>query len=84
MASIITLTTDRPSIKKGESFNVRWTSRTPDSLILTIEDGDSVQRIQVPDSGTRICWSNRAAGDIKITLISVSEGKKETKSVSAT
>ena len=81
MASIITLTTDRSSIKKGESFNVSWTSRTPDSLVLTIEDGDSVQRIQVPDSGTRICWSNRAAGDIKITLISVSEGKKETKSV---
>lgn len=81
MASIITLTADRSSIKKGESFNVSWTSRTPDFLVLTIEDGDSVQRIQVPDSGTRICWSNRAAGHIKITLISVSEGKKETKSV---
>ena len=81
MASFVTLTTDRSSIKKGESVNVSWTSRTPDSLILVIEDGDSVQKIQVPDSGTRICWSNRAAGDIEITLISVSEGKKETKSV---
>ena len=80
MASI-TLTADRRSVKKGESFSVSWTSNTPDSLVLVIDDGDSVQRIQVPDSGTRICWSNRAAADIKITLISVSEGKKETKSV---
>lgn len=80
MASI-TLTADRRSVKKGESFSVSWTSNTPDSLVLVIDDGDSVQRVQVPDCGTRTCWSNRAAKDMSLELIAVTNGHKESSSL---
>lgn len=79
--SSITLTADRHSVKKGDSFNVSWTSNTPDSLVLVIDDGDSVQRVQVPDSGTRTCWSNRATKDMSLSLIAVTSGHKESSSL---
>lgn len=81
MASTISLRVDRSSIKKGESVNVSWSTSTPESLALVIDDGDSVQRIQVPDTGSRICWSNRATKDISITLIAVVNGRKQTESL---
>lgn len=81
MASTISLRVDRSSIKKGESVNVSWSTSTPESLALVIDDGDSVQRIQVPDTGSRICWSNRATKDISITLIAAVNGRKQTESL---
>ena len=55
MASTISLKVDRTSVDKGDSVTVTWTSDLPDSLVLSIDDGDSVQHIQVPDSGSRVC-----------------------------
>ena len=81
MASTISLKADRSSIKKGESVNVSWSSSIPESLALVIDDGDSVQRIQVPDTGSRICWSNRATKDISFTLVAVVNGRKQTESI---
>ena len=75
------ISADKHSIKKGDSVNVSWSSDLPDSLVLVIDDGNSVQRIQVPDSGSRICWSNNARHEMNITIISVCNGKKETDSV---
>lgn len=81
MESTISLKADRSSIKKGESVNVSWSSGTPESLALVINDGDSVQRIQVPDTGSRICWSNRATKKLTFTLIAVVNGRKQTESI---
>lgn len=77
MASTITLTVDKKSVNKGDSVNVSWTSGLPDSLVLVIEDGDSVQHIQVPDSGSRLCWTNRATKDLVFTLIAATGTRKE-------
>lgn len=77
MAANITLKVDKKTVSKGDSFNISWTSELPDSLVLTIEDGDSVQHIQVPDSGSKICWSNRATKNIDITLTASTGSKKE-------
>lgn len=77
----ITLTADKRTVKKGDSVNISWTSNTPDSLVLSVDDGDTVQRIQVPDSGSRLCWSNRAVKNMVITLVAVVNGKKESKKV---
>ncbi|MGN0190404.1 MAG: hypothetical protein ACI39U_01990 [Candidatus Cryptobacteroides sp.] len=78
MASRISLTADKKSVKKGDSVTVSWTSGLPDSLVLTIDDGDSVQHIQVADSGSRICWTNRARKNMVFTLEAITGGRKET------
>ncbi|MGM9748256.1 MAG: hypothetical protein ACI3ZN_05615 [Candidatus Cryptobacteroides sp.] len=65
MATSITLTADRSSVKKGESVNVSWTSSLPDSLVLVIDDGDSVQRVQVPDSVTVKVKGKKQGGKVK-------------------
>ncbi|MGM9787807.1 MAG: hypothetical protein ACI3ZF_02750 [Candidatus Cryptobacteroides sp.] len=78
MASKITLKTDKSSIKKGDSVIVSWTSESPDSLYLIVEDGDSVQRFPVADSGSRLCWSNRATKNMTFTLLAVTGSRKET------
>lgn len=75
------ISADKHSIKKGDGVNVSWSSDLPDSLALVIDDGNSVQRIQVPDSGSRICWSNNARHEMNFTIIAVCNGKKETDSV---
>lgn len=43
------ISADKHSIKKGDCVNVSWSSDLPDSLVLVIDDGNSVQRVQVPD-----------------------------------
>ena len=77
MSSTISLSADKKSVKKGDSVTVNWTSELPDSLVLVIEDGDTVQRVQVPDSGSRVCWSNRATKNMEFTLIAATGSKKE-------
>ena len=77
MASQLSLTVDRKSVSKGDSVTVSWTSELPDSLVLVIDDGDTVQRVQVPDSGNRICWTNRAQNAVSFTLISTVGSRKE-------
>ena len=42
MSSTISLSADKKSVKKGDSVTVNWTSELPDSLVLVIEDGDTV------------------------------------------
>ncbi|MGN1211321.1 MAG: hypothetical protein ACI4TM_06510 [Candidatus Cryptobacteroides sp.] len=81
MASTLQLKADKSSLSKGDNVNISWTSVTPDSLVLVVDDGDTVQRIQVPDSGSRLCWSNRAQKDMSFTLIGVCNGRKETTTV---
>ncbi|MGM9752947.1 MAG: hypothetical protein ACI3ZK_02695 [Candidatus Cryptobacteroides sp.] len=78
MASKLCLKTDKSSIKKGDSVLVTWTSEAPDSLYLLVEDGDSVQRFPVSDSGSRLCWSNRATKNMTFTLLAVTGSKRET------
>lgn len=75
------ISADKSTIKKGNCVNVSWSSALPDSLVLVIEDGDSIQRIQVPDSGSRICWSNNAKKDMTFTIIAVCNGRKESDTV---
>ena len=77
MASTISLKVDRTSVDKGDSVTVTWTSDLPDSLVLSIDDGDSVQHIQVPDSGSRVCWSNRAVKEMVFTLVAATGTRKE-------
>lgn len=81
MASTITLKVDKTSVEKGDSVTVSWTSELPDSLVLIIEDGNSVQHIQVPDLGSRICWSNNASKDMVFTLVASTGSGKETAKV---
>ena len=81
MTNNIKISAEKSCIKKGDSVNVSWSSILPDSLILVIDDGDTVQRIQVPDSGSRICWSNNARTDMNFTIVAVCNGRKETDSV---
>ena len=77
MSSTISLSADKKSVKKGDSVTVNWTSELPDSLVLVIEDGDTVQRVQVPDSGSRVCWSNRATKNMEFTLRAATGSKQE-------
>ena len=45
--STISLNVDRTSIDKGDIVNVTRPRDLPDSLVLSIDDGDSVQNIKV-------------------------------------
>ena len=81
MASTTSLKVDRTSVDKGDSVTVTWTSDLPDSLVLSIDDGDSVQHIQVPDSGSRVCWSNRAVKEMVFTLVAATGTRKESTQV---
>jgi len=81
MSSTISLNTDRRFVKRGESVNVSWNSNVPDTLTLKINDGDSIQVLSVPDSGSRLCWSNRASGNMVFTLEAITGGKKESRDV---
>ena len=49
----------------------------PESIFLTIEDGYGTTRIDIPDSGSRKCWSNHAKKNLVITLTAIQGGKKE-------
>ncbi|MGN0202743.1 MAG: hypothetical protein ACI399_07565 [Candidatus Cryptobacteroides sp.] len=69
------------SVDKGDSVTVSWTSELPDSLVLVIDDGETVQRVQVPDSGSRVCWSNRATKNMVFTLVATTGTRKESTTV---
>ena len=77
MALNLSLIVDKKSVSKGDSVNVSWTSDLPDSLVLIIDDGDTVQRVQVSDSGSRMCWTNRATKDLVFTLVATVGTRKE-------
>lgn len=81
MKTKLNLTSEHNIVNKGDSFTVNWSSETPDSLFLTVDDGDSTQRYAVPDNGSKVCWSTRATKDMTVTLAGAFNGKKESVSV---
>ena len=81
MKEKLSLTSEHKSVNKGDCFTVNWSSETPDSLFLTVDDGDSTQRYAVPDNGSKVCWSTRATKDMTVTLAGAFNGKKESVSV---
>ena len=81
MKEKLSLTSEHKSVNKGDCFKVNWSSETPDSLFLTVDDGDSTQRYAVPDNGSKVCWSTRATKDMTVTLAGAFNGKKESVSV---
>lgn len=81
MKTKLNLTSEHNIVNKGDSFTVNWNSETPDSLFLTVDDGDSTQRYAVPDNGSKVCWSTRATKDMTVTLAGIFNGKKEYVSV---
>ena len=81
MKEKLSLTSEHKSVNKGDCFTVNWSSETPDSLFLTVDDGDSTQRYAVPDNGSKVCWSTRATKDMTVTLAGAFNGQKESVSV---
>ena len=81
MKEKLSLTSEHKSVNKGDCFTVNWSSETPDSLFLTVDDGDSTQRYAVPDNGSKVCWSTRATKDMPVTLAGAFNGKQESVSV---
>lgn len=77
MARIISLNVSKTAIRDGECVDVSWESNVPESIFLTIEDGYGTTRIDIPDSGSRKCWSNHAKKNLVITLTAIQGGKKE-------
>lgn len=77
MAQNITLNVSKNVIRDGECVDVSWESNVPESIFLTIEDGYGTTRIDIPDSGSRKCWSNHAKKNLVITLTAIQAGKKE-------
>ena len=72
MKEKLSLTSEHKSVNKGDCFTVNWSSETPDSLFLTVDDGDN---------GSKVCWSTRATKDMTVTLAGAFNGKKESVSV---
>ena len=77
MTRNITLNVSKNVIRDGECVDVSWKSNVPESIFLTIEDGYGTTRIDIPDSGSRKCWSNHAKKNLVITLTAIQGGKKE-------
>ena len=77
MTRNITLDVSKTVIRDGECVDVSWESNVPESIFLTIEDGYGTTRIDIPDSGSRKCWSNHAKKNLVITLTAIQAGKKE-------
>lgn len=81
MTRNITLNVSKNVIRDGECVDVSWKSNVPESIFLTIEDGYGTTRIDIPDSGSRKCWSNHAKKNLVITLTAIQVGKKEVISI---
>ena len=77
MTRNITLNVSKNAIRDGECVDVSWESNVPESIFLTIKDGYGTTRIDIPDSGSRKCWSNHAKKNLVITLTAIQAGKKE-------
>lgn len=77
MTRNITLNVSKNVIRDGECVDVSWKSNVPESIFLTIEDGYGTTRIDIPDFGSRKCWSNHAKKNPVITLTAIQGGKKE-------
>ena len=76
----IKFSVDKSKAKEGEYVTVYWSCESPDAVSLTVDDGFSPSRVQLPDSGSRVIAIGKSNdGKTTLRLNVVRNGKVERK-----